>query len=71
MRLLANLTADDLPWAIEVAGVFAKIRGFGHVKERNLDAVIIELQGLATGTAIEGIVKPLVQRLSEARAGAG
>ncbi len=63
--LLANLTADHLPWAIEVAGVFAKIRGFGHIKERNLDAVIIELQRLAAGTAIEGIVKPLVQQLSE------
>ncbi|MCD8494348.1 MAG: indolepyruvate ferredoxin oxidoreductase family protein [Burkholderiaceae bacterium] len=61
--VLANLTADNLPWAVEVAGVFGKLRGFGHVKERNLEVVINDLQRLARGTAIEGSVEQLVQQL--------
>ncbi|UOD50985.1 indolepyruvate ferredoxin oxidoreductase family protein [Orrella daihaiensis] len=62
--MLANLTADNLPWAVEVAGVFGKLRGFGHVKERNLEVVINDLQGLARGTAIEGSVEQLLQQLT-------
>lgn len=63
--LLANLTADKLSWAVEVAGVFGKLRGFGHVKERNLDITIAELQRLSRGTVIEIKVEQLVQQLSQ------
>jgi indolepyruvate ferredoxin oxidoreductase len=54
--VMADLTSDSLSWAIEVARVFDKIRGFGHIKERNLQAAITELQGLARGTRIEPLV---------------
>lgn len=54
--VMADLTSDNLSWAIEVAGVFDKIRGFGHIKERNLQAAITELQRLARGTGIEPLV---------------
>ena len=63
--VLVNLTADNLPWAVEVAGVFGKLRGFGHVKERNLDVVINDLQRLARGTTIEGSVEQLLQKLTQ------
>ena len=63
--VIANLTADNLPWAIEVAGVFGKLRGFGHIKERNLDVMITELQRLAKDTAIASSVEQLVQELAQ------
>ena len=62
--VLANLTADNLPWAIEVAGVFGKIRGFGHIKERNLQTAMDQLQRLASGTSIEQVVAKLVDQLA-------
>ena len=33
--LLAGLDADKLPLAVEIAKLPQRIRGFGHVKERN------------------------------------
>jgi len=62
--LLSNLTADNLPWAIEVAGVFGKIRGFGHVKERNLETAMGVLQRLANGTDIEPVVAGLADQVA-------
>ncbi|GLQ06290.1 indolepyruvate ferredoxin oxidoreductase family protein [Sneathiella chinensis] len=37
-ELLAGLTADNLALAVEIAEVPEHIRGFGHVKERHLEA---------------------------------
>jgi indolepyruvate ferredoxin oxidoreductase len=38
-ELLAGLTAEKLPLAVEIAQLPEQIRGFGHVKERHLHAV--------------------------------
>ncbi len=37
-EILASLSADKLPAALDVARIPEQIRGFGHVKERNLKA---------------------------------
>ncbi len=37
-RLLRTLDADRLPAAVRIASIPDEIRGFGHVKERNLAA---------------------------------
>jgi len=63
--VLANLTAENLPWAIEVAGVCGKIRGFGHVKQRNLETAMGELQRLASGTGIEQTVAGLADQVAQ------
>ena len=63
--VLTDLTADNLPWAVEVVGVFGKIRGFGHVKERNLSVAMAELQRLANGTAIEPAVEQLTAQMTK------
>ncbi len=36
---LAGLDADRLPLAVEIAALAQRIRGFGHVKQRNIAAV--------------------------------
>jgi indolepyruvate ferredoxin oxidoreductase len=36
--LLPKLTADNLAQAVAIASIPEDIRGFGHVKERNLNA---------------------------------
>ena len=36
--LLASLTQDKLALAVEIASIPEEIRGYGHVKERNLAA---------------------------------
>lgn len=38
-HLLANLTVDKLPLAVELAGLPHFIRGYGHVKETNVNTV--------------------------------
>ncbi len=63
--VIANLTAENLPWAIEVAGVFGKLRGFGHIKERNLELVIGELQRLAQDSVIADTVEELTKELAQ------
>lgn len=63
--VLANLSAENLPWAMEVAGVFGQLRGFGHVKERNLEKAIMQLTRLAEGTQLENAVDQLVRRLQQ------
>ena len=35
-RLLEDLSEEKLPLAVQIAGLAEKIRGFGHVKKRNL-----------------------------------
>ena len=35
-RLLEDLSDEKLPLAVQIAGLAEKIRGFGHVKKRNL-----------------------------------
>jgi indolepyruvate ferredoxin oxidoreductase len=61
--VIVNLTAENLPWAIEVAGVFSKVRGFGHVKERNLHVALNQLVKLANGTSIQELANQLAQEL--------
>lgn len=61
--LLPSLTADNLSWAVEIASVFGKLRGFGHVKERNLESVLTELSQLAANTPLAPVVQELVRQL--------
>lgn len=44
--LLKGLTADKLALAVEIASIPEEIRGYGHVKERNLAAARTKWQGL-------------------------
>ena len=37
-ELLARLNADNLALAVEIARIPEEIRGYGHVKERNMAA---------------------------------
>ena len=37
--LLKQLNANNHPVAVEIAGLPEQIRGYGHVKERHIDAV--------------------------------
>ncbi len=41
-RLLTNLTADNHAAAVEVARIPEMIKGYGHIKERNLRAARLE-----------------------------
>src|SRR5690606_21908430 len=45
-RLLDDLDRERLDLAVEIAGVAEQIRGFGHVKERNLKAAEARLASL-------------------------
>jgi indolepyruvate ferredoxin oxidoreductase len=40
--VLAVLTADNHPLAVEIARIPEQIKGFGHVKERNLAAARVQ-----------------------------
>ncbi len=44
--LLSHLSADKLALAVEIASIPEDIRGYGHVKERNLAAARTKWQGL-------------------------
>ena len=45
-EVLATLDADRLAVAVEIARVPEQIRGYGHVKQRNLDAARVQWQAL-------------------------
>jgi indolepyruvate ferredoxin oxidoreductase len=45
-EVLAGLTADKLPLAVEIAKLPEDIRGYGHVKERHLAAARVKWAGL-------------------------
>jgi indolepyruvate ferredoxin oxidoreductase len=45
-RLLAALDARRLPLATQIASIPEEIRGFGHVKERNLKAALARREKL-------------------------
>ena len=45
-QLLSNLTADSLDTAIAVANLPEKVRGFGHVKEKAMQAYQLEKASL-------------------------
>ncbi len=47
-ELLASLDTGNHALAIEIAGLPAKIRGFGHVRQANLSAVSVERERLLT-----------------------
>ena len=44
--LLKDLSADKLALAVEIASIPEEVRGYGHVKERNLAAARTKWQGL-------------------------
>ncbi len=44
--LLPQLTADKLDLAVQIARIPEDIRGYGHVKERHLQAARAKWQGL-------------------------
>lgn len=44
--LLKDLSVDKLALAVEIASIPEDIRGYGHVKERNLAAARTKWQGL-------------------------
>ena len=46
LEILKNLNARNLPLAIEIARIPEDIRGYGHVKERHLQAARAKWQGL-------------------------
>ena len=45
-ELLPMLNADRLPLAAEIARIPEEIRGYGHVKERHLQAARLKWDGL-------------------------
>ena len=45
-QLIGSLNADNHGWAVEVARVAESIKGFGHVKERNLQAARLQWKQL-------------------------
>jgi len=45
-ELLAGLSAERLPLALEIARIPEEIRGYGHVKERHLKAARVKWQSL-------------------------
>ncbi|OJX09137.1 MAG: indolepyruvate ferredoxin oxidoreductase [Burkholderiales bacterium 70-64] len=60
-RLLASLTRERLPLAVRIASIPEEIRGFGHVKERNLQVALererrlwSELDAVRKPTSIAG-----------------
>jgi len=53
-RLLTGLTAEKLPLAVEIASIPEDIRGYGHVKERHLEAARTRWQQLEARWAAGG-----------------
>jgi indolepyruvate ferredoxin oxidoreductase len=58
--LLKGLTAQNLPAAIEIASLPEEIRGYGHIKVRNVDAARTKRDALLA--AFRRI--PIVQRVA-------
>ena len=57
VELLVNMTQKNYPTAVKLASLPEQIRGFGHVKERNVAAVSLErdrlLQQFRSGNGVE------------------
>ena len=56
-ELLSGLTAQKLPLALQIARIPQQIRGFGHVKARNLAAARREWDALMAQWRSEGVRK--------------
>jgi indolepyruvate ferredoxin oxidoreductase len=54
-----ELNQENFAWTLELANAVADIRGFGHVKEANMQRAINRLETLAAGTFAEPIVQVL------------
>lgn len=67
--VIGNLSADNIQWAIEIAGVFDKIRGFGHVKDRNVLQAAARLESLAAGTPVQTLVSRFIEQLPAIKQG--
>ena len=61
--LLPSLTASNHAAAVKLAGIAAEVRGFGHVKERQLLQAAQQWQQACQGTAAEPVVMPFVASL--------
>jgi len=61
--LLPSLTADNHATALKLAGIAAEVRGFGHVKERQLLQAGQQWQQACQGTAAEPVVMAFAARL--------
>jgi indolepyruvate ferredoxin oxidoreductase len=69
---LARLTPQNREQVVELAGLHAKIRGYGPVKLANLSAIKKREQVLARQLGIDAATAPVVQRaLAEAGASGG
>ena len=56
--MLATLDADRLALAAEIARIPEQIRGYGHVKERNLRAARVQWQVLMQQWRIPRAITP-------------
>jgi len=61
--LLPGLTADKHAAAVKLAGIGAEVRGFGHIKERQLRQAAWQWQQACQGTAAEPVVMAFVASL--------
>jgi indolepyruvate ferredoxin oxidoreductase len=61
--LLPSLTADNHAITVKLAGIAAEVRGFGHVKERQLRRAAWQWQQACQGTAAEPVVMAFVASL--------
>ncbi|MDI1245363.1 MAG: 2-oxoacid:acceptor oxidoreductase family protein, partial [Rhodoferax sp.] len=65
--LLPTLTVDNHAKAVKLAGIAAEVRGFGHVKERQVLQAAQQWQQACQGTAAEPVVMAFVARLPRAK----
>ncbi|MCM2296875.1 indolepyruvate ferredoxin oxidoreductase family protein [Rhodoferax sp.] len=65
--LLPSLTADKHATAVKLAGIAAEVRGFGHVKERQLRQAAQQWQQACQSTAAEPVVMAFVATLPRAK----
>jgi indolepyruvate ferredoxin oxidoreductase len=61
--LLPSLTASNHAAAVKLAGIAAEVRGFGHVKERQLRQAAWQWQQACQGSAAEPVVMAFVASL--------
>ena len=64
--LLPTLTASNHATAVKLAGIAAEVRGFGHIKERQLLQAGKQWQQTCQGTAAESVVMAFIAALPTA-----
>jgi indolepyruvate ferredoxin oxidoreductase len=58
--LLPTLAASNHAAAVKLAGIGSEVRGFGHIKERQLRQAARQWQQACQGTAAEPVVMAFV-----------